>query len=1616
MGKRAGTGEIRNWAGGRKFQKQGDGSWKEIVENQFKNISDYAERAIKGEVKIERLSPEEEQGRLRAGKRNVEATLLCVSSQRTDSENTSQFSRIGQEETLRDWAKSEGIWVDYWGQKKYWDFIGEGAEARVYILPGGNRVKKVVWYGFSHEEPINYLDRLALHNFLFPDVPYELVGLTATDRGFAFIVEQPFVKGVVNSSKQDVIGEMERMGFTDRGGNMFTNDDYIVEDLHSGNVVKDENGSLYFIDPIVSLNEEGEGYGGKRKYGKISMPKTEIKKSMNIFPQVKEYFEQLLSRDSKLTVENGIEVAKNLLEKAKTGKYVDNEENRKLGRVGMTYGQYQGHIELERLQRAEKYSRGLDLKYQQLTDRISEKLKSEGFPIDRVSKSTTTFGKSWYLKLDDNVNGDQIRISDHSVGDRRIMNDPTIAYIDFNISDKDLEDRIDLIVRYLKRKKERQSELSEIYRIERQKEEEFLQKRDEVYSKLEERGLGISTVDRTYQDLETIKEKHPDWSNIFQENVSGAFKYSYTKPKNPYTSKGNMSREYLAFLEGRVLEKSIMLNDVLGIGVEDSTILNSFFSIDKNTIEKAKRAQVGEIRTRSGQKFQKMGDGSWKPVKEGGKKPAKEEGNLKQSKKGEEQPKPSKGELKVYAKNTSEASLQGAIKGSADPEIRRLAYEELARRKKEEIPQEEDKVEGKKEEVKGRSELAPKFTELNEKHSLSRLPVGIPENEVEVNEDGSKGNWILKWVDPKTGKQMTSYSKEFLQQNAQEKWNRIKNVSSKDISSITSNSQKLLSSDNPKEAQSAAIVNIIAMTGLRPGSQKGFDETQNRGVTTLAKENVKIKGSKIYFEFIGKSYKNNTAEIDSKPLAEYLGKLMKEKKDRDFLFDVDDKTVREIFKEKISPKSEIKLKDMRTYVATDLARSVLEDSKIPPPPVPEKGLKTAVKKKLTEVFKIVSEQLNNTPSMAKSSYVHPEVIDSWLKSLGVELAGFSKGIELDKLVSNENDEDEEDVEEYPLPEWWEDEEDEIEKGISEEKTPKEIADHHGVSFEKILEQLKIGVQVEYEHTDDTIEARRIALDHLMEIPDYYTRLAKMEAEAKGDIEKGKRDLSKYIKKRKLVTRGGKTFLQTVYENPEGVESPDRGKAEKELEKTYDFPELATGEHITIKGKKKSLTGELIGFYEYKGELYLTVKGSDGKSSEILVKSAKETPITKEEGKRTAEKAFPTEFDPSKVGVVLGGSSKVQLYDEKFVLKTARERDSGVRQLQYGQIADDVYRMMGIDTPKSKLFGDKKITEFVNGTEYGNLKGEGKNQVDKILQKGFLLDCVLANWDVIGDNVILGDDGKVYRIDNDGVFDIRAKGGSKDFDLGIQPTVDSMIKHNSQFKDIPREELARQAEELYKNRGLIQKRILAENIKFKEISNRVVSRIEDAYKIFTAKEEPKPAKEEPKPWDGERGEYGSSTTNEYFKDWDSFEFEGNGGIKDAIKKKITEVERDQESSYKGLASQLGMGVEEFKYKLQKSLEETIQQCDFFTAQGFEEHDGSTVDKIFKSGRFKTQFDPELKKERVTGGSFDPEYRSSVEKRYFGFTDDKRIHENRPVYGYWTGNTNGILNSEGGIPPS
>jgi hypothetical protein len=68
--------------------------------------------------------------------------------------------------------------------------------------------------------------------------------------------------------------------------------------------------------------------------------------------------------------------------------------------------------------------------------------------------------------------------------------------------------------------------------------------------------------------------------------------------------------------------------------------------------------------------------------------------------------------------------------------------------------------------------------------------------------------------------------------------------------------------------------------------------------------------------------------------------------------------------------------------------------------------------------------------------------------------------------------------------------------ISVIKTLQHVGRHDRVPDERFnRKQLKMGIKIEKEHTDSPTVAKAIAHDHLSEIPDYYTRLKKMEKDA-----------------------------------------------------------------------------------------------------------------------------------------------------------------------------------------------------------------------------------------------------------------------------------------------------------------------------------------------------------------------------------------------------------------------------------------------------------------------------------------------------------------------------------------
>lgn len=86
------------------------------------------------------------------------------------------------------------------------------------------------------------------------------------------------------------------------------------------------------------------------------------------------------------------------------------------------------------------------------------------------------------------------------------------------------------------------------------------------------------------------------------------------------------------------------------------------------------------------------------------------------------------------------------------------------------------------------------------------------------------------------------------------------------------------------------------------------------------------------------------------------------------------------------------------------------------------------------------------------------------------------------------------------------------KKIFTTEQAKEVGEKLGIKWDKYdVEQFRMGLDVELEHglvdantnvtNDDTVLTGKIALAHLNEFPDYYTRLCELEKEAEKFWEK-----------------------------------------------------------------------------------------------------------------------------------------------------------------------------------------------------------------------------------------------------------------------------------------------------------------------------------------------------------------------------------------------------------------------------------------------------------------------------------------------------------------------------------
>ena len=129
------------------------------------------------------------------------------------------------------------------------------------------------------------------------------------------------------------------------------------------------------------------------------------------------------------------------------------------------------------------------------------------------------------------------------------------------------------------------------------------------------------------------------------------------------------------------------------------------------------------------------------------------------------------------------------------------------------------------------------------------------------------------------------------------------------------------------------------------------------------------------------------------------------------------------------------------------------------------------------------------------------------------------------------------------------------------KSVEQIAKKHRMDVSDIQKQLDMGEPIEHEHTKNHKLAMDIALQHLDEIPDYYTRLKKMEASAK-----------KEHKKFKDVTEGKEGLWANIHARRKAGKPPKK-PGEKGYPKTLDIEEGLKQARKNV-GASKCWTGKV----------------------------------------------------------------------------------------------------------------------------------------------------------------------------------------------------------------------------------------------------------------------------------------------------------------------------------------------------------------------------------------------------------------------------------------------------------
>jgi DNA topoisomerase-1 len=175
----------------------------------------------------------------------------------------------------------------------------------------------------------------------------------------------------------------------------------------------------------------------------------------------------------------------------------------------------------------------------------------------------------------------------------------------------------------------------------------------------------------------------------------------------------------------------------------------------------------------------------------------------------------------------------------------------------------------------------------------------------------------------------------------------------------------------------ATVVRLLETTLIRVGNDEYARENHSYGLTTLRNRHVEVKKGTITFSFRGKSGKDHEISLNDPRLAKIIRKCQELPGQELFSYidgtetrHVDSSDINDYLRE-VSGK-DFTAKDFRTWIGTVLAATAFRE-------LEAATSANQAKKNIKVVIESVSKILGNTPAICRKSYVHPDVIDAYIK-------------------------------------------------------------------------------------------------------------------------------------------------------------------------------------------------------------------------------------------------------------------------------------------------------------------------------------------------------------------------------------------------------------------------------------------------------------------------------------------------------------------------------------------------------------------------------------------------------------------------------------------------------------